>query len=52
MRDTGKNIRALRMQKNMTQDELAEKLFVTRQTVFKLRDGPFQTRCGDPMAGG
>ena len=36
MRDIGKNIKDLRMRKNMTQDELAEKLFVTRQTVSKL----------------
>lgn len=39
MRDTGKNIRALRMQKNMTQDELAEKLFVTRQRVSNYETG-------------
>ncbi len=39
MRDIGKNIRALRMRKNMTQDELAEKLFVTRQTVSNYETG-------------
>lgn len=33
MRDIGKNIRDLRQRKNMTQDDLAEKLYVTRQTV-------------------
>ena len=39
MRDIGKNIRQLRTQKNMTQDELAEKLFVTRQTVSNYETG-------------
>ena len=39
MRDIGKNIRTLRIQKNMTQDELAEKLFVTRQTVSNYETG-------------
>lgn len=39
MRDIGKNIRDLRMQKNMTQDELAENLFVTRQTVSNYETG-------------
>ena len=39
MRDIGKNIRSLRMGKNMTQDELAEKLFVTRQTVSNYETG-------------
>ena len=39
MRDIGKNIRQLRIQKNMTQDELAEKLFVTRQTVTNYKTG-------------
>lgn len=39
MRDIGKNIKALRLQKNMTQDELAEKLFVTRQTVSNYETG-------------
>ena len=33
MANTGKTIKALRIRKNMTQDELAEKLFVSRQTV-------------------
>ena len=33
MRDIGTNIRAARNAKGLTQDELAEKLFVTRQTV-------------------
>ena len=39
MRDIGKNIRSLRLGKNMTQDELAEKLFVTRQTVSNYETG-------------
>jgi len=39
MRDIGKNIRQLRTQKNMTQDEMAEKLFVTRQTVSNYETG-------------
>ncbi|HIR10446.1 MAG TPA: helix-turn-helix transcriptional regulator, partial [Candidatus Avoscillospira stercoripullorum] len=33
MRDIGKNIRTLRIRRGLTQDELAEALFVTRQTV-------------------
>lgn len=39
MRDIAKNIRSLRQSKNMTQDELAEKLFVTRQTVSNYETG-------------
>lgn len=39
MRDIGKNIRALRMGKNMTQDELAERLYITRQTVSNYETG-------------
>ena len=39
MRDIGKNIRQLRIQKNLTQDELAGKLFVTRQTVSNYETG-------------
>ena len=39
MQDIGRNIKALRTQKNMTQDELAEKLFVTRQTVSNYETG-------------
>lgn len=39
MRDIGKNIRALRMEKGMTQDALAEALFVTRQTVSNYETG-------------
>lgn len=39
MRDIGKNIRLLRTEKNLTQDELAEKLFVTRQTVSNYETG-------------
>lgn len=39
MRDIGKNIKTLRTSKNMTQDALAEKLFVTRQTVSNYETG-------------
>ncbi len=39
MRDIGKNIRDIRLRQNMTQDELAEKLFVTRQTVSNYETG-------------
>ncbi|MBP1553442.1 MAG: helix-turn-helix transcriptional regulator [Oscillospiraceae bacterium] len=39
MRDIGKNIRDLRIEKNLTQDQLAEKLFVTRQTVSNYENG-------------
>ena len=39
MRDIGKNIRQLRTEMNMTQDELARNLFVTRQTVSNYENG-------------
>ena len=39
MRDIGKNIKDLRQQKGMTQEELAEKLFVTRQTISNYEQG-------------
>lgn len=39
MRDIGKNIKELRQKQNLTQDELAEKLFVTRQTVSNYETG-------------
>lgn len=39
MRDIGKNIRELRQRQNMTQDELAARLFVTRQTVSNYENG-------------
>lgn len=39
MRDIGKNIKTLRIQKNLTQDALAERLFVTRQTVSNYETG-------------
>ena len=39
MRDIAKNIRSLRTSQNMTQDDLAEKLFVTRQTVSNYETG-------------
>ena len=38
MRDIGKNIKALRMAKGMTQEDLAA-LFVTRQTVSNYENG-------------
>ena len=37
MRDIGKNIRELRLRAGFSQDELAERLFVTRQTVSTWR---------------
>ena len=39
MRDVGKNIKDLRIKANMTQEELAEKLFVTRQTISNYENG-------------
>lgn len=39
MRDIGKNIKALRQEKNLTQEALAERLFVTRQTVSNYENG-------------
>lgn len=39
MRDIAKNIRDLRQSKSMTQDTLAEKLYVTRQTVSNYETG-------------
>ena len=39
MRDIGKNIKALRMAKGMTQEDLAAALFVTRQTVSNYENG-------------
>ena len=39
MRDIGKNIRKLRESKGLTQDQLAEKLFVARQTVSNYETG-------------
>lgn len=39
MHDIGKNIRAARSRKKMTQDELAERLYVTRQTVSNYETG-------------
>lgn len=39
MRDIGKNIRSLREARRLTQEELAEKLFVTRQTVSNYETG-------------
>ena len=39
MRDIGKNIRSLRVKRNMSQDHLAEALHVTRQTVSNSETG-------------
>lgn len=39
MRDIGKNIKQLRLLQKMTQDELADRLFVTRQTVSNYETG-------------
>lgn len=39
MRDIGKNIKTLRQKRDITQEELAEKLFVTRQTVSNYEIG-------------
>ena len=39
MANVGKNIRWLRNEKRMTQDELAEKLFVSRQTISNYETG-------------
>ena len=39
VRDIGKNIKDLRIKSNLTQEELAEKLFVTRQTVSNYENG-------------
>ena len=39
MRDIGKNIRQLRIAQNMTQEEFAERLYVTRQTVSNYENG-------------
>ena len=39
MKDIGKNIRALREQKGLTQEELAGRLFVTRQTLSNYETG-------------
>ena len=43
MRDIGKNIKQLREGKGMTQEALAERLFVTRQTVSNYETGVSQT---------
>ena len=39
MGDIGKNIRFLRIQKKLSQDQLAESLHVTRQTVSNYETG-------------
>lgn len=42
MANLGTNIKKFRMQKNMTQDELAEKLFVSRQTISNYENNKSQ----------
>ena len=39
MHNIGKNIKHLRLQQKLTQDELAERLFVTRQTISNYETG-------------
>lgn len=39
MANVGKNIRILRKQKNITQDDLAKQLYVSRQTVSNYENG-------------
>lgn len=39
MRDIGKNIKSIRQSKGMTQDAMAEALFVTRQTISNYENG-------------
>ena len=43
MRDIGKNIRALRARRGLSQDQLAEALHVTRQTVSNYETGVSHT---------
>ena len=43
MRDIGKNIRTLRVERDMSQDQLAEALHVTRQTVSNYETGVSQS---------
>ena len=42
MSDIGKNIKKLRMQKDITQEQLAERLHVTRQAVSNWENGKTQ----------
>ena len=39
MRDIGKNIRSLRQKRNISQDQLAQMLHVTRQTISNYETG-------------
>ena len=43
MRDIGKNLKQLREQKGLKQEQLAELLFVTRQTVSNYENGVSQS---------
>ncbi|MCI6486454.1 MAG: helix-turn-helix domain-containing protein [Clostridiales bacterium] len=45
MRDVGKNIKDLRQGRGLTQDELAERLFVSRQTVSNYELGRTRPLC-------
>ena len=42
MKDIGKNIKAIRQTKGMTQNDLADALYVTRQTVSNYENGRSQ----------
>ena len=39
MRDIGKNIKEFRLRKSYSQEEMAEKLYVTRQTISNYETG-------------
>ena len=43
MRDIGKNIRSLRQKRNISQDQLAQMLHVTRQTISNYETGVSHT---------
>ena len=43
MREIGKNIKDIRESKQMTQEDLAAKLFVSRQTISNYETGVSQT---------
>lgn len=50
MRDIGKNIRQARLAKAMTQDDLAERIHTTRQTVSHYETGRSRSDA-DPLLG-
>ena len=39
MAEVGKNIKKIRKEKNLTQDDLAERLYCTRQTISNYENG-------------